>query len=173
MLALAPLLRDRQNAIVQRWTADILATYPEEATAAFGRETDRFANPVGYSVRTGTRGIVAALGDDLDPARLRAALREIIQVRAIQEFSPSQAVGFVFRLKDVIRAELAGETADPQVASALAALDGPIDHLALLAFEVYTECRERVYQLRLGELRRRVGWVADRLNRQPDTAVQP
>ncbi|TFG88864.1 MAG: hypothetical protein E4H17_01670, partial [Gemmatimonadales bacterium] len=64
------LLREHQDAIVQRWIADILATYPEQATAAFGRERDRFANPVGHSVRVGTQGIVAALCDGMDPDRI-------------------------------------------------------------------------------------------------------
>jgi hypothetical protein len=164
--ALGPLLREKQDAVVRRWTTDVLATYPEEAAALFEREQDRFANPVGHSVRAGTQGIVAALCDGLDPDQIRAGLREIIQVRAIQQFSPSRAVGFVFRLKDAIRAELAETAADPASGAELAALDEAIEGIALIAFDVYTECRERVYQLRLEEAKRRVTWVVDHLNRR-------
>jgi hypothetical protein len=171
--ALGPLLREKQDAIVRRWSADVLATYPEEAAALFEREQDRFANPVGHSVRTGARGIVAALGDGLDPEQIRAGLREIIQVRAIQQFSPARAVGFVFRLKAAIRAELVEEAADPAVRAELAALDEAIEGIVLAAFDVYVECRERVYQLRLEEAKRRVAWVVDRLNRRAGEVAAP
>jgi hypothetical protein len=173
MLSLADLLRERQGAIVERWTADVLATYPEETTAVFGREQDRFANPVGHSVRAGTRGVVAALCDGRDPGQIRAALREVIQVRAIQQFAPSAAVGFVFRLKDVIRGELAGAGGDPAIAAELAALDGAIDEMALTAFDVFAECREQVCQLRVDEVKRQVAWVVDRMNRRAEETEQP
>jgi hypothetical protein len=164
--ALAELLREHRDAVVQRWAADILATYPEEAADVFGRVRDRFANPVGHSVRTGAQGIVAALCDGMDPDQIRAGLREIIVVRAVQQFSASQAVGFVFRLKDAIRGELADAARDPGVAADLAALDAAIDRIALVAFDVFTECREQIYQLRVNEVRRCVAWVADRMSRR-------
>lgn len=164
MPALAALLRPHQDAIARRWGEAILATYPEQAAAVFGREQDRFANPVGHSVRTGVNGVVAALCDGLDEAQIRAGLREIIQVRAVQQFSPAQAVGFVFQLKAVVRHVLEGE-GRPAAAPELAALDGVVDRVALAAFEVFTACREQVYELRLEEVKRQVAWVVDRLNR--------
>jgi hypothetical protein len=157
-------LQERKEAIVQRWTEAVLATYPAHAAETFGRERDRFANPVGHSVRTGTRGIVEALCDGLDAPRIRAALREILKVRAVQQFTPSQAVGFVFGLKDVIRTELADVVGNPGAAGELAAIDGEIDRIALAAFDVFAECREQVYQLRVEEVKRRVAWLADKMN---------
>jgi hypothetical protein len=168
MPALAALLREHRDAVTQRWIADILATYPAEAATAFGREQDRFANPVGYSVRAGAQSIVAALCDGMAPVALRAGLHEILRVRAVQQFSPAQALGFVFRLKDAILAELAGADGAPPAAVVPAALDDVIESLALMAFEVYTECREQVYRLRLEETKRRVSWVVDRLNRRSE-----
>jgi hypothetical protein len=164
MVMLGERLQERKEDIIQRWTDAVLATYPVHAAAMFGREQDRFANPVGHSVRTGTRGIVEALCTGLDAERVRASLREILKVRAIQQFTPSQALGFVFHLKDVIRAELADTVEDPAAASDLAAIDGEIDRIALAAFDVFTECREQVYQLRIEEVKRRVAWVVGKMN---------
>jgi hypothetical protein len=170
--ALAALLRPHRDAIARRWVEAILATYPEQAAAVFGREQDRFANPVGHSVRTGVHGVVEALCDGMDEEQVRAGLREIIQVRAVQQFSPAQAVGFVFQLKGVVRRVLDG-AGRPAVAPELAALDFVVDRLALAAFEVFTACREQVYQLRLEEAKRRVAWVVDRLNRSVGKEEQP
>jgi hypothetical protein len=156
-------LLEHKETVIQRWIDGILASYPGDASATFGRVQDRFANPVGHSVRAGARGIVEALCNGLDAGRIHAALREIIQVRAVQQFTPSQAVGFVFHLKSLIRTEVAG-AGDPDAASELATLDGEIDRIALAAFDIFAQCREQVYQLRVEEVKRRVAWVIDKLN---------
>jgi hypothetical protein len=156
----------RKEAVIQRWIDGILASYPGDASAAFGRERDRFANPVGYSVREGTRGIIEALCDGHDADRVRAALREIIKVRAVQQFTPSQALSFVFHLKRVIRTEL-GELADvPALAPERDALDQEIDRIALAAFDIFEQCREQVYQLRVEEVKRQVAWVVGKLQQR-------
>jgi hypothetical protein len=159
-------LLERKEAVIQHWIDGILATYPGHASATFGREQDRFANPVGHSVRAGTRGIVEALCNGLDAEQIRASLREIIKVRAVQQFTPSQAVSFVFHLKNVIRADLADVARDPEATSELAALDGEIDRIALAAFDIFTQCREHVYQLRIEEVKRQVAWVVGKMNQR-------
>ena len=87
------------------------------------------------------------------------------KIRAVQEFSPSRAVGFVFCLKDAVRSVLGESLKDPAHASGLAELDGQIDRLALMAFDVYVQCRERFYELRVKELKRQIPWAVSRLNR--------
>lgn len=173
-LSLAALPRERQDAVVQRWVADILATYPAEAAAAFAREQDPFANPVGRSVRAGARGVVAALCDGMDPEAIRTAVREIVQVRAVQQFSASQAVGFVFRLKPLLREALRGAGGDDDVTvEEAAALDAAVDAVALAAFDVFTECREQVGRLRLEEQKRRVAWIVDHLTGGAGETTEP
>ncbi|MGZ6142698.1 MAG: hypothetical protein ACXWLM_05135, partial [Myxococcales bacterium] len=66
---------------------------------------------------------------------------------------PSRAVGFVFLLRDAIRAEAPSE---------LAALEPRIENLALLAFDAYVEFRERVHRLREKELKRSVSTILRR-----------
>ena len=98
-MTLEELLRNNTNAIVQRWLQDVLATYPGDTPAAFARQKDPFANPVGHSLRVGTRRIFEALigGKDID--EIGRDLHPIIKIRAVQQFSASDAVSFVFHLK--------------------------------------------------------------------------
>ncbi len=107
-------LLQSRDAVVKRWCEIALSAYPEEASAAFQRQKDPFANPVGHRLRTGTRVIFAALLDGMDDAKIRRHLHDIISIRAVQELPASQAVGFVFELKDAIRAELGESAADPR-----------------------------------------------------------
>jgi hypothetical protein len=164
-MKLADLLRARRDAIVERWLEDVLSMYPAAAAGAFARRKDPFANPVGASLRTGTAGIFEAVLDGMDTARIRRHLDEIIRIRAVQELEPGQAVGFVFRLKDAIRAELAPGNGDPELCSQLPEIDRRIDEIALAAFDVYTRCREEVCALRVNEVKRQVSWVMERQNR--------
>jgi hypothetical protein len=168
-VTLRQLLRDKRDAIARSWLEGILATYPGNSAALFAGAQDRFANPVGHSLRVGTEGILDAVLDGADVEELRKHLHEIIKIRAIQQFAPSQALEFVFRLKEVLRAELGGAATDPKSSAELAELDAQIDRIALVAFDTYVECREQVYELRINEVKRQVSWIMGKVNRQdPD-----
>ena len=171
-MSLWEVLHDKQDAVIARWLDSALATYSKDAVLLFGREKDKFANPVGHSLREGTRGIVEAFLDredfaEADFERIRQYLREIVRIRAVQEFTASQAIGFVFHLKDAVRKELGKAADNPSFSRELLELDRRIDRIALAAFDVYVECREQVYELRVNEAKRRVSWVLDKMNR-PD-----
>ncbi len=158
------LLRKHEDAIVRRWLDDVLATYGGDASAAFRREKDPFANPVGQSLRTATRAIFEAFLDGTGVEPLRRSLQEVVKIRAVQQFSASAAVGFVFRLKAAVRTELAAAGKDAQFRSELTEFDEQVDRAVLVAFDAYVECREQVYELRVNEVKRRVPWILDKMN---------
>ena len=194
-MTLAELLQKNQDAIIGRWFEFALATYGGAAPAAFKRQKDPFANPVGHSLRVGTRNIFAALlsgmdggkGDsgEMDLEKIRQDLHDIVKIRAVQEFPASEAVGFVFQLKEAVRVELAGtklagakqaEAAnDPRFRRELAKLESQIDQVALAAFDIFVQCREQVYDLRVNEVKRRVSWVMDKMNNRdcPESVEGP
>jgi len=141
-------LRERKTAIGERWLASLLATYGEDTAAFFKQGPNRFANPVGQTYAEATRAVLDEFLGGMDPAVLCTHLEEIIQIRAIQEFTPAQAVSFVFMLKDAIREEIGGDE------SGLREIEDRIDQLALFAFDIYVKRREQVYGLRLSEIRK-------------------
>lgn len=163
-MTLRQLLRKKRDALARSWVEGILATYPGKSAAIFAREKDRFANPVGHSVRVGSEGILDAVLDGAEIEEVQKHLREIIKIRAIQQFAPSQAVGFVLQLKEVFRTGLGGAAADPEFSQELAALDAQVDRIALVAFDTYVECREQVYELRINEVKRQVSWIVGKVN---------
>ncbi len=86
--------------------------------------------------------------------RVSVFLDTIIRIRAIQEFTPSQAVSFVFFLKKIIRDELA--TGDPRqhsLSDELTLLENQIDSLGLLAFDIFMRCREKLYDIKANEMK--------------------
>jgi hypothetical protein len=127
-------------------------------------EKDQFANPVGCTISNE----IAALYDELlqgtDTEKLSPFLERIIRIRAVQDFSPSQAIGFIFSLKRVIRDELGSEIRKDGIVEELTTFESRIDELALRAFEIYVRCRERVYEIRVNEVKNRTFGLLKRAN---------
>lgn len=163
---LEDLLEKKYDAVARRWVEEVLATYPEDAAAIFNREQDPFANPIGASVRRGTRGLLSALLGDMDRDRIHEHLDDIIRVRAVQQISPSQALSFVFSLKPILREVLPEAAEDPRLGQELLDLESRVDRLALFAFDLYAACREEVSQLRINEAKRQVAWILEKINQR-------
>ena len=169
-MALSDQLREKTVAIADRWLAEALAAYPADSAAAFRRGQDRFANPVGHALREGTRAALEALLDGRPPSEVCAALDEVIKIRAVQEFKPSEALRFVFALKAALRAELKSPPADEAVSADLAELDRRIDQAALEAFDIYMRYRSQIGELRINEVKRSVARLVEQIDRWPDRA---
>lgn len=168
MTTLRSLLRQRTPALAKRWLEATLSSYPKDSSSFLRREGDPFANPVGRALREGTRGILDSLLGGMDAEDVCRHLEEIIKIRAIQDLTPSRAVSFVFLLKEAIRDELGGEASNPQRADELAKLDAEVDQIALFAFDIFTRCREQVYELRVNEVKRNVAAVMKRFTEGDD-----
>jgi hypothetical protein len=169
VMTLRDLLHSRRAAIQKRWLEKTLETYAPDASAFFQRQKDQFANPVGQALRAGTQTMVDCLLDEMDAEKVCSALEEIVKIRSIQDFTPAQALSFVFSLKQVIREELKGELDAARLAE-LVQFEAQIDQLALFAFDVYVKCRERLYEIRVSEVKRSVSGLMRRLNREEEKA---
>ncbi len=137
-----------REAIVEQWLGRVLRTYPCQTAAFLAEEQDPFRNPIGHSLREGMSVIIDELLLAMNAGRVTAALDSIVQIRAVQDCSPSRALEFLFQLKPILRLYAAGGDLD--------LLDSRIDDLALQAFDLYVKYRERVFQARANEARRRV-----------------
>jgi hypothetical protein len=164
-MALSDQLREKSSPILDRWLRDAMAAYSDDASAAFKRNKDPFTNPVGHALREGTRSAVEALVEGKDAGQVCSCLDEVIKIRAVQEFTPSQALSFVFLLKKAIRSEVEMD-GGPSFSRDLVQLEEKIDCVALSAYDAFLGYRERVYQLRINEMKRSVGDWLDRMNRR-------
>jgi len=171
------LLKQRRREILKAWFRVIAETYPKETARFLESERDPFANPVGSTFTQGMEALLDALLKGLGAEYLRSILDSIIRVRAIQDFTPSQALGFVFLLKDVIRKELLQDMAEKTLAEHVRAFESKVDALVLLSFDIYMQCREKLYEVRANEIKRRYSYVIKRMHlfseASPEEAEQP
>ncbi len=155
-MKLTKLLAQKKAPIVGRWLDLIFETYHDDAQRFLRKQKDRFANPVGTTISKEIENLYDALIEGLKPDRVSPLLDRIIRIRAVQDFSPSQALSFVFLLKKAIKKEILGEILEDQLSEDLAIIESRIDDLALLAFDIYMNCREKLYDIRANEAKNQV-----------------
>ncbi|GBD98950.1 hypothetical protein BMS3Abin07_00981 [bacterium BMS3Abin07] len=169
---LGELLLQKRNAISKSWFSLIVDTYPPDTSSFLRKQKDQFSNPVGSAISQGIEGILDEIMNGLDPERVSPFLDKLIRVRAVQEFTPSEAVGFVFMLKKVIRENLDREIRDNRLFDELTALESRIDDLAGIAFNIYMECREKIFELKATELNRWTHKLLERVNLSAETRTE-
>jgi len=155
-MKLTNLLTQKKSQILDRWIKLLYDSYPPETAVFLKKEKDKFDNPMGYRIAQGLDGLLDALVQEMETEQVLAALDEVIRIRALQDCSPSRALAFIFLLKNIVREELAKDLKKENLAAELADLDSRIDGLALLGFDVYTRRREKIYELRVNEVKNRV-----------------
>ncbi len=152
---LTDLINKHKKIVLKKWFDSVVDTYPTETKRFLLGQRDRFTNPVAASISDGLDGILQGLiaGTDLESSDFSGFLDRIVRVRAIQEFSASEALGFIFLLKTVVKDTLGKEIVQQGLTEQLAAFEANVDRLALLAFDKYMECRERIFEIRIREIK--------------------
>jgi len=149
---LSDLLKTRKAAVLGRWLGLILETYPPNTSNLLRAERDRFVNPVGQTIAKEIEAIYGELIGGMSSDRISESLENMIRIRSVQDFSPSQAVLFVHSLKKAIKDELAGEMRGADMFEEWLTLESNIDHLTLRAFDIFMNCREKICEIRIHEM---------------------
>lgn len=150
----------KRTAVLDRWLTLILDTYPMDAAHFMRRETNRFSNPVGHTFARAAETLLDALLGTIDADGVIPAIEKINKIRAVQDFSASRAVAFIFLLKTAVREALAAELTDADTAGQLRSLESEIDGMALQAFDSYMRCRETLHDIRCRDIRRQASLSA-------------
>lgn len=150
-MELSEALTGKKEAILALWTKRTLDSYT--SSGFFKQAKDPFANPVGVNIANGLKALLGLVLDDADLQAYHPPLDQVVRIRAVQDFTPSQAVAPFLELKWVIKQVFSSSKDTKVLLPQLDNLDCRIDRMALLAFDVYTECRELLYRNRIRELK--------------------
>ena len=153
-----------KEAIAEQWLARVLRTYPSQTAHFLAEEKDPFRNPVGTTFKQALGILLDELLLSMDHDKVVAALDSIVQIRAVQDFTPRGALEFLFQLKSILR--------DQQPGPVLDLLDARVDEMALTAFDLYTKYRERTFTARVNETKRRVFMLERALQPRESTPWQ-
>ena len=150
---LSEALKSKRSSVIKNWTNQILESYASETSSFLLKDKDRFSNPVGFTITQNVEKIVDEIISGRDLASIKILLIDILKIRAVQDFTAKDAVGFIYLLKGVLRMEFEGELSDEKTLNEFLDLLDFIDSIALAGFEVYVELKERIHRIRINELR--------------------
>jgi hypothetical protein len=153
--SLQEILLRKKTSIVDKWVQRFLSYYPSESMKFLSSQKDRFANPVGYTISSSAGAIFDELVGDGDFLVTELLLKDVVRIRAVQEFLPSQAIRFVFDLKEIMRSEIEKEAREKGWRDEFSEVESRIDGLALIAFDSYMESREKLFKIRIDEVKAR------------------
>lgn len=154
------LCSSQKDVLLERWVNQFFSSYPLDSKGFMRTSRDRFANPVGETTRIAADVLFnAVIGMDVKPETVKSALHDLIWIRAVQDMPPSQAVGALYLLKELLRNAvlpecLKAEHAQKGALAEYLTIESRIDTLGLLALDMYSEARERVFRIRVEEVKR-------------------
>jgi len=164
-MSLETLLTDKRSAIISKWRNLIIGSYPTDTQRFLKKEKNQFANPVGKTLVEDVEILYDALTSEKHTEKISTSLDNIIRIRAVQDFKPSQAVGFVLQLRKLIRDELEKSSQDSAaLQDEIAMLEERIEDAVLQAFDIYTQCCRKLYEIRVNETKRQVARLLKRAN---------
>ena len=145
------LLKENKAAILERWFHLILETYPANTAAMMRKDKNQFTNPVSSTLSREIDVLFKNLCEGSQDEKCQSSLDSILKIRSVQDFSPSKAVGFIFLLKRAIGETLKNEICKESVMDEWLKFQSQIDDLALQAFDIYMECRDKICEIRINQ----------------------
>jgi len=145
---LKQILKKNKSAFVKEWFRATIDTYPAQSAKILGKDSNRFDNPVGAATHETIEDVFDLILGDFNQEMLEKALDPVIRIRAVQAFSASEAVSFVFALK-----EIGEKILDDSV---IKKFDKLVDKIALASFNRLMKCKEDIFLLKATESKRRI-----------------
>lgn len=150
-MVLNSFLMENRASILRDWKGLLLEAYPEDSRRFFEKEKDHFANPVGNILLTELERLLKLIIEEKQGSEMDECLDRIIRIRAVQDIRPSEAIGFIFHLKDLIRRHVDPSRVEQKE---ITEMDHVIDSIGLRALDIYCNIKRQLQDLRVAELRR-------------------
>lgn len=150
------ILEEKKSFILEAWFQTMVKTYPTEVQGFLQKKEDTFTNPIGSTIYDSLAAILEEIIQDKNLHRTKKSIEEIIHLRAVQNFSPSQAISFLPTLKQIIRKELSATNLVGDYQKEYDNFSLFIDELTMQAFDIYMGCREKIFKLKVKEIQRKI-----------------
>ncbi len=142
------ILQQNKEAILTEWFKRAVGQYKPDTARFLAKEQDPFANPMGGVLQSGFKAIIDDMIAEKPLDEFTPHLESILKVKAVQEFSPADSVSFLFILKQILQ-EHYQETSLKEWFE----LDHILDDLINSSFNIYTQNREKIFEIRLQQIK--------------------
>lgn len=161
-MQLTEFLSKNKSELVNKWVESVISTYPKDSCRFFLNETNDFANPVGTTTRKVIEDVFDALLEKTISAEMvKERLEPMIRIRTVQNFTASESLSFIFNIKKIVKQVMGGgyQSLNEKEKSLF---ENRIDDMALIGFDIYMVCKEKIYQIKADEIRVRTFGALER-----------
>jgi len=142
----------RKKQISAKWLDALLNTYKSQGAKFFKETGNEFANPVGTTFHASLDSLVDFLLQEDGSDGIENAVDGIVRIRAVQGFAPSVATGFVFVIRTILKEEAGSDLRTAEGAEAWGRIEARIDEMTCMAFNLYMQCREKIWKHKANHL---------------------
>jgi len=155
---LVQLVREKKTKIMGRWFQVMLDAYPQQSRFLIGKDSDHFANPIGYTLNEALEEIFAVLAEEKPLADIQLALERLVKLRAVQDTSAQEQQGenplaFLLALKKIVREFCGAYQPGFTATGELLALEDRMDQVLLQALAIFSHSKEKLLELQVSEMR--------------------
>jgi len=148
---LSGFIKDNSEALAESWLNAVVGSYSADSAGFIKGKEDRIANPMGHAIREMVDTVLGCLASGCEEQELASAMYRVVQMRAVQDFTASGAVAFVVSFRDSVVSLARKKEASPEL---IIELDDVVLGLMARAFDLYSDCREKLSEIKLEELKR-------------------
>jgi hypothetical protein len=87
----------------------------------------------------------------VERGKAKNGLGDIVRIRAVQDFSPSQALSFVDAMRKAIRREILPMVVEKASLVHLLSIESRLDEALLIALDLYVACKKQIDDIRIKE----------------------
>ncbi|SHN51770.1 RsbRD N-terminal domain-containing protein [Desulfovibrio litoralis] len=154
--SLKQLITEHKDKLLEDWTTLVYSGYAFDTAGFLRTKNDQFTNPVGWrTTHVGESLIKAITNEHVNIDELNHTLDEFIRVRAVQDFTPEQALAVLFLMKECILKRFKSEIKNNNLWLELWDISSRLDGISLLSFSFYIKNREVMFNLKLEDYKRR------------------
>ena len=150
-MELSGFIEENLAVLSERWLEEITSTYHKDAVGFIKDKDDAIHNPLGHAIKEMVDTVLSCLIKGCDEQTLDSAMYRVIQMRAVQDFTPSDAVSFIVQLRTLIAGLAREKQAGHEV---VLEMDEISFGLMSRAFNMYSKCRETIGDIKVEELKR-------------------
>lgn len=163
-MTLAEVLEQKRSLIQAMWTEAVIVSYPSESAKFIVENKNKFTNPLGYTLENSINTICCNYLDTANVRECEQAIEALIRLRAVQDFTPSKAIGIMFDFKAIVLSEIRDMVESKDKFNEYLSIEKQIDRMTEYALNFYIECRERVNEIKANEVRQGFERMIIRLN---------
>jgi hypothetical protein len=149
----SPIL-DKRTKIIDEWYDIMVSSLFNGETNYILHEKDHFINPSGIILREALSDIFAFFFEKVNIDDISVSLEKFIKLLAVNKNGVENVLGTFFTLRDKIIENWRSLSFSNNVNEELSTIQSYFDKLILRVFTFYLTAREKIYEIRVNEIKR-------------------